>query len=351
MQKFSSKIFIDGGIPSETRQANEILKKSLGRPLDGQTTNPTLIAKNLKEKITMKTSDLNAGGVREGLPIVDVSKSGIPERQDPQIKMKKPVKLTPDLALSEYKQIVGEMSTIIPQGSISIQVFANLSTKAEEMLKQARARHTWISNSSIKLPCTKEGLKAAEIVCREFPINITLVFSQSQAAAVYEATKGAKYPVFISPFVGRLDDKGENGMDVVKNIMRMFNEYAPSRRTSGRRVEVLTASVRNLDHIYYGLQLKSNIITIPFKVFKEWADLEFSTPESHFHLLTGDAREASKTKMYRSFGSPSSRTRKLKSVSEYIYPARNLKPIPYRSDELTDKGVTAFWSDWNGLFS
>ncbi len=280
MNSFSSKIFIDGGDPEETAKA----VKSLGF-LNGQTTNPTLIARNLAGRLNGQ-------------------------------------KISQSEALEEYKKIVQEMSNIIPDGSISIQVFANQETKAQEMITQARQRHSWIPNSSIKLPCIKEGLKAAEVVCQEMPINITLVFSQSQAAAVYEATKKAKYPVFISPFVGRLDDRGENGMQIVENIIKMYME-------GDHHVEVLTASVRNIDHLLYALQLKSDIITIPFKVFSQWAEMKFEQPDS-----------------------------------DYEYPHEDFMEIPYRENivlgkpwqeydiyhELTDKGVAAFWHDWMGLF-
>src|SRR3989338_4564805 len=291
--KFPAKIFIDGGVSEETNQA----KKLLGF-LDGQTTNPSLIAKNLKSRLG------------NGQPVL----------------------LTESMALEEYKRIVTEMNLIIPQGSISIQVFVDQETKAEEMLEQARTRNKWIPNASIKFPCISEGLKAAEIACLEMAINITLVFSQSQAAAVYEATKNAKYPVFISPFVGRLDDKGVNVMDVIKNILRMYQEHAEGPELAplsgvNRRVEVLTASIRNIEHIYYALKLRSDILTIPFGVFKEWADLEFKQP--------GES---------------------------YVYPEGVLKSIRYREDivlgknwqeydlyhELTDSGVERFFSDWRG---
>lgn len=281
MNKITSKIFIDGGVPTETKQAKELLGY-----LDGQTTNPTLIAKNLAS---------------QGQPL-----RGLQEED----------------ALEEYRRIVQKMNRIIPDGSISIQVFADKNTKAEEMLLQARARNKWIPNASIKFPCTTEGLKAAEIACKEMAINITLVFSQSQAAAVYEATHGAKFPVFVSPFVGRLDDKGENGMDVIKSIIRLYEN-------GDHHVEVLTASMRNIEHIYYALQLKSDILTIPFGVFKEWADGGFQLPDE-----------------------------------SYQYKSENLKQIPYREDvtlgknwqeydlhhELTDSGVERFFSDWSDLF-
>lgn len=277
--KLNSKIFIDGGVPDETRKAKEMLGY-----LDGQTTNPTLIAKNLFSSL---------GGE----------------------------KLSEQEALDEYKRIANEISKIIPHGSVSIQVFANEETSSEELLVQGRSRHSWIPNSSIKFPCTSEGLKAAEEACKEFPINITLVFSQSQAAAVYEATKGAKFPVFISPFVGRLDDRGENGMQVVANIIRMYEK-------GDYHVEVLTASVRNIDHILYALQLKSNIITIPFKVFQEWGEEGFKNPRDN-----------------------------------YIYSKPALKDIPYNPaivlgkpwqeydlhHDLTDKGIQTFWTDWHSV--
>lgn len=294
MNKLPSKIFIDGGSPDETREAQKLLGF-----LDGQTTNPSLIAKNYTVK---------SGGA----------------------------KLSEAQALDEYKRVVQEMSAIIPDGSISIQVFANQETKAEEMIRQARERTSWIPNHSIKFPCIHEGLKAVEEACKEVPVNVTLVFSQSQAAAVYEATKGAKFPVFISPFVGRLDDRGENGMQVIENIKKMYNGGDPpsSRQnvgTSARRskhVEVLTASLRGVDHILYALKLGSEIITCPFKVFKTWADGGFTSPDS-----------------------------------SYMYPSQNLKAIPYREDlvlgkpwqeydlthDLTSTGLAKFWEDWNSL--
>lgn len=291
MSRLSSKIFIDGGVPDETRQANERFFAHFSYPLDGQTTNPTLIAKNLKARM-----DANPTAPR----------------------------LTEALALEEYKKIVQEISSLLPHGSVSIQVFADQNTPAPTMLTQAADRITWIPNASIKLPCTTEGLRAGQSLCQKMPLNFTLVFSQSQAAAVYEATKGAKFPVFLSPFVGRLDDRGENGMQVIENILKLYQE-------GDGHVETLTASVRSIEHIKYALYLKSPIITIPAKVFLQWADEGFSQPDTSY---------------------------------AYQQPA-NIKPLPYQPDvtlgkpwdsydlhhDLTDKGLTAFWNDWTGLFS
>ena len=284
-----SKIFIDGGEPEETKQANERMIRQFGRPLDGQTTNPTLIAKNLSARL-------------EG------------------------AKISQQQGLDEYRRIVTDISRIIPKGSISIQVFADLRTSSEEMLKQARDRIKWIQNASIKFPCTKEGLKAASTACQEMPINITLVFSQAQAAAVYEATRQAKFPVFISPFVGRLDDRGECGMDVISAIAKMYR--SPGGKLD-HHVQILTASVRNLDHLLYALYLKSDIITVPYKIFTLWADNGFTQPPE-----------------------------------DYEYKCGNLNHIPYRAEispgipwekydishDLTVKGVETFYSDWMGLF-
>lgn len=285
MDRLPAKIFIDGGVPEETKKASQSFQAHFAYPLDGQTTNPSLIAKNLKQRMQGKA-------------------------------------LTEEQALEEYKRIVQEISTILPHGSISIQVFANSETPAWEMVAQARGRITWIPNASIKFPCTKEGLSAVEAACQEMPVNITLVFSQAQAAAVYEATKRAKHPVFISPFVGRLDDRGEVGMDVVANMLRMYRE-------GDRHVEVLTASVRSLDHLFYAFMLKSSIITMPYKVFELWEKDNFAEPDQNFTYNKG-----------------------------------SLSHIPYREDivlgrpwqeydishELTEKGLAAFWADWTGLF-
>lgn len=275
-----TKIFIDGGIANETRQA----KQMLGNWLDGQTTNPSLIAKQA----------LAAFGE----------------------------KITPQGAEAAYRDTVQEMSSIIPQGSVSIQVFANTKTSADEMIKQARERASWIPNASIKLPCIGSGLKAAETLCTQMPLNITLVFSQSQAAGVYEATKTATYPVFVSPFVGRLYDRGEVGMDVVRNMLKLF-------KNGDGHVKVLTASVRSVGHIKDALASGTDIITIPFKAFQLWADTGFELPSTDFTPDYGGTKRIPYDEL----------TTLDKDWKEYDL-----------NHELTDKGLAAFWEDWNSLF-
>ena len=121
---------------------------------------------------------------------------------------------------------------------VSIEVFADFDTTAENMLAQGREMFSWIPNAYVKYPCTKEGLHAAQASVREgIRVNMTLCFSQEQAGAVYAATKGSKQPVYVSPFLGRLDDRGENGMDLVRNIKKM---YEPG----DGHVLVLAASIR-----------------------------------------------------------------------------------------------------------
>lgn len=279
-RKSESLIFIDGGDPIETHKAKELMGY-----IDGQTTNPTLVAKN------------------------------------PQIRerLKQGNKFTEEELLFEYKKIVREVAKAT-DGPTSIEVYANSDTRANQMIKQAREMSAWIPNAYIKLPIVPEGLKAAQTLCHEIKLNLTLCFSQEQAAAVYSATIGSAYPVFVSPFVGRLDDRGEKGMDVVANILSMYE-------SSDGHVKLLTASVRNLNHLLYALKLKSPAITVPFKVFKEWAGKGFLIPTLAF-----------------------------------VYDTPGLSEIPYRQislDEdwqtynikhgLTEKGLQMFADDWKKL--
>lgn len=285
---FPSKIYIDGGDPAETKQADAMLKKAGYHGLDGQTTNPSLIAKNALKEMEKK------------------GKQG---------------KLSAKDAFAFYKKTVNEISKIIPNGKISIQVIGDPATlTAEEMLSQARDRMTWIPNGVIKFPCTKAGIEAVATFCQEGPVNVTLNFSQEQAAAVYAATRTHNYDVFVSPFVGRLDDRGENGMDIIANEIEMY-------ALGDGHVDVLTASVRSIKHLQYALKLKSPVITIPFKVFKEWADGGFAVPDENFIYDTPGLKEIT----YRELTLD-------KEWNEYDL-----------SHELTDKGLVAFWSDWKGI--
>ncbi|MDA8082254.1 MAG: hypothetical protein M0024_01185 [Nitrospiraceae bacterium] len=282
-EHLKTKIFLDGGDPHETTEAIRLLGF-----LDGQTTNPTLIARNPNAKKRLEEGH----------------------------------KFSTEEILNFYHFVIRELFALLPQGSISVEVYADASTTAEEMLSQGRQMFSWIPNAHIKFPTSTEGLKAAEQAVKEgLRVNMTLCFTQEQAAAVYAATRGAKRgAVYVSPFIGRLDDRGENGMDLIGNILCMY-------RKGNAHVEVLTASVRTFDHFLYALKLESDIVTAPFSILKEWAGKGMPMP-----------------------------------VSGYRYNAGALKAIPYRnidlgrnwqdygiSHELTDRGMERFSQDWNAL--
>src|SRR5208282_3986518 len=237
-QNLGSRIFLDGGDPDE---AVKVI--SLMGFLDGQTTNPTLISKNPKAKERLEHGS----------------------------------KFTQDEIFDFYRNVVKTISALIPMGSVSVEVYADLSTPADKMLAMGREMFSWIPNAHIKFPSSKEGLKAAEQAVREgLRVNMTLCFTQEQAAAVYAATRGAqKGQVFVSPFIGRLDDRGENGMDLIAGILKMY-------RQGDGHVEVLTASVRSMDHFLYALELGSDIITAPYEILRQWGQSGMPVPDAKY---------------------------------------------------------------------
>jgi transaldolase len=279
-----TKILVDGGDPSETLRI-----KSLIGFVDGQTTNPSLIAKN------PEIQQLIASGHT----------------------------LSPEEENNEYKKIVQSISPLVGDAGVSIEVFADLNTAAEEMLAQGQEMFSWIPNAYIKYPCTHEGLRAAEMsVEKNLRVNMTLCFSQEQAAGVYAATKGSKSPVYVSPFAGRLDDRGEDGMDLVRNIKRMYE-------LGDRHVHVLAASVRTVGHLLCSFALDAELATVPTRVLDEWAAKGFPMPDRHFKYRGLDAS-----------GKP------LKSI---LYKDLDLE-LPWESfdlaHELTTKGIQKFVADY-----
>jgi transaldolase len=278
-----TRIFLDGGNPEETRTLISLLGF-----LDGQTTNPTLISKNPEARRRLEQGE----------------------------------KFNSEEIFGFYQKVVKEISGLIPQGSISIEVYADLSTTAEQMTKQGQEMFSWIPNAHIKFPTSKEGLKAAEQAVQEgLRVNLTLCFSQEQAAAVYAATRGAKKgDVFVSPFIGRLDDRGENGMDLIDHILRLY-------RQGDGHVEVLTASVRTMDHFLYALKLGSDIITAPFEILKLWGEKGLPLPDDNYCYRTKDLKQI----LYREIDLN-------KNWREYDL-----------AHDLTIKGMEKFSADWNAL--
>jgi transaldolase len=123
---------------------------------------------------------------------------------------------------------------------------------------------------------------------------MTLCFSQEQAAAVYAATRGAKHPVYVSPFVGRLDDVDVSGMDLVRNIKQMYE-------AGDGHVHVLAASIRHLTHLLGTFVLRTELVTAPGKVWEEWAATSFPLPGADFvHQGTGKAGKPLKPIAYQS---------------------------------------------------
>ena len=279
-----TQLLVDGGDPEETLRV-----KSLIGYVDGQTTNPTLVAKNPEVRTLVSSGH----------------------------------KLSSREELDEYKKIVQTISPLVGNAGVSIEVYADFDTTAEEMLAQGREMFSWIPNAYVKYPCTHEGLRAAQMSVREaMRVNMTLCFSQEQAAAVYAATKGSKAPVYVSPFVGRLDDRGDDGMDLVKNIKQMY-------KTGDGHVHVLAASIRHLKHLLGSFALETELVTAPGKAWEEWAASSFQLPEADFVYQGTDKAD------------------------------KPLKPIAYKSvdlnrewesfdirHDLTTKGIQQFVADY-----
>lgn len=151
----------------------------------------------------------------------------------------------------EFKATVLEMCSYVP--SVSAQVTA---TDAEGMIKQGEEYAGWHKNVIVKVPMTVEGLKALTYFAKKnIRTNMTLVFSPAQALLAAKA--GA---TIISPFIGRLDDAGEDGMAVIAEIMEIWRNYDFS-------TEVLVASTRHPRHIVDAARLGAHICTIPYDVF------------------------------------------------------------------------------------
>ena len=137
----------------------------------------------------------------------------------------------------------------IVKGDISLEV---LSTDYEGMMEEGRKLKKYGDNVIVKCPMTADGLKACKALTAEgIPVNITLIFSPNQA--VLAAKAGAKY---VSPFIGRLDDIGQDGMNLIKEIKQIFSNYNFS-------TEILVASVRHPMHVVDAAKLGADVVTLP----------------------------------------------------------------------------------------
>jgi len=197
------KLFID------TADLNEIKEIASWGILDGVTTNPTLLAKSGRS----------------------------------------------------FQEVIDEIFELV-DGPISLEV---LSEKADDMRKEAKQIISKIpqkyrKNVAIKIPMTPEGLKAVKALSKEgIKTNVTLIFSANQALLAAKA--GA---TFVSPFIGRLDDNGQEGMQVIEEIMDIFCNY-------DIETEVIVASIRHPIHVIEAARLGADIATVPPDVIRKMA--------------------------------------------------------------------------------
>ena len=155
----------------------------------------------------------------------------------------------------DSKEVVNEICSIV-DGPISAEV---ISLKAEGMIEEARDLAKIHKNIVIKIPMTAEGLKAVSVLSKEgIKTNVTLIFSAAQALLAAKA--GATY---VSPFVGRLDDIGQNGIELIKEIVQIFKNY-PDIKT-----EIIAASIRHPIHVIEAAKAGAHIATVPFKVLEQ----------------------------------------------------------------------------------
>lgn len=177
-----------------------------------------------------------------------------------------------------FESVIKEITTIV-DGPVSAEVTAN---EADKMIEQARALAKWADNIVVKIPMTEAGLKAVNVLSKEgIKTNVTLVFSVAQGLMAAKA--GA---TFISPFVGRLDDIGSDGVKLIKDLRIVLDNY-------GLKSEIIAASIRGVQHVEAVALAGSDIATIPAGVFgkmfkhpltdnglasfeKDWAEFEAS---------------------------------------------------------------------------
>ena len=146
------------------------------------------------------------------------------------------------------KDGMAEITKII-KGDVSLEV---LSTEYSGMLDEGRNLRNYGDNVVVKVPMTPDGLKACKALTAEgIPVNVTLIFSSNQA--VLAAKAGAKY---VSPFIGRLDDIGQDGMQLIKEIKTIFSNY-------NFGTQILVASIRHSLHVVDAAKIGADVVTLP----------------------------------------------------------------------------------------
>lgn len=154
----------------------------------------------------------------------------------------------------EFKELVVEICEIV-DGPVSAEV---ISTDFDKMMEEAEILADLHKHIVVKMPLTENGIKTTSLLSNKgIKVNVTLVFSVSQA--ILAAKAGATY---VSPFVGRLDDISSSGMELIENIVTIYNNY-------NFRSEILVASIRHPMHVVESALLGADVVTMPYKVFEQ----------------------------------------------------------------------------------
>ena len=157
-------------------------------------------------------------------------------------------------ATADYERVVKTICSIV-SGSVSTEVLAE---DVKSMIEEAKIKASWAPNVTIKIPATAAGLEAMSILSKEnVEINMTLCFSLNQA--LLGALAGATY---VSPFVGRLDDVGHDGMQLVKDIVDVYKHY-------NLKTQVIAASIRHPLHCVAAAKAGAQIATVPYNVLMQ----------------------------------------------------------------------------------
>jgi len=152
------------------------------------------------------------------------------------------------------KHVIQEIAKLV-KGPISVE---GVSETYEGMMKEAIEFAKWAPNVVIKLPMSKNGLRAVRSLCeKDIKTNVTLVFSTSQA--ILAAKAGATY---VSPFIGRLDDISEDGIGLIREIIAVYENH-------GYETEIIVASVRHPRHVVDSALIGAHVVTIPAEVFEK----------------------------------------------------------------------------------
>jgi transaldolase len=157
-------------------------------------------------------------------------------------------------AKRDFKEMIAEICAVVP-GPVSAEVAA---TDVDGMLKEGRVLAKIAKNVAVKVPLTWDGLKACRALTDEGTmVNVTLCFSANQALLAAKA--GA---TFVSPFIGRLDDAGQDGMELIREIRTIYDNYADLK------TQILAASIRNVLHVKQAAMIGADVSTVPPSVLR-----------------------------------------------------------------------------------